>query len=271
MLQEWPERHRIRRKSLPHMNRQSCIIASLLCLTTAATLRAAEANAAVPNTLTAQEQAAGWRLLWDGKTNTGWRSARAGDFPKSGWTIRDGMLTVAATGGKEAAAGGDIITREKFADFELLVEFKITPGANSGIKIFVDPALNKGPGSSIGPEFQILDDARHPDAKLGRNGNRTMGSLYDMIPAPADKKVMPIGEWNHARILSQGKHVEFWLNGQKTVEFERGSPEFRAVVAQSKFKNIPDFGEWADGHILLQEHGTEVSFRNVKIRELPAN
>jgi hypothetical protein len=126
-------------------------------------------------------------------------------------------------------------------------------------------------GSAIGMEFQILDDAKHPDAKRGINGDRTIGSLYDLIPAPKDKKVLPVGEWNHARILSQGKHVEFWLNGAKTVEFERGSPEFRDAVAKSKFKDIPGFGEWADGHILLQEHGSEASFRNVKIRELPAN
>ena len=127
------------------------------------------------NTLSAAEQAAGWRLLWDGKTTAGWRSARAQEFPKGGWTIKDGELIVNETGGAEAAAGGDIITREKFSDFELQLDFKITPGANSGIKIFVDPELNKGDGSSIGPEFQILDDAKHPDAKLGRDGNRTDG------------------------------------------------------------------------------------------------
>jgi hypothetical protein len=123
-------------------------------------------------------------------------------------------------------------------------------------------------GSAIGMEFQILDDANHPDAKLGRDGDRTIGSLYDLIPAPKSKKVMPVGEWNHARILSQGQHVEFWLNGEKTVEFDRGSAAFRAAVAASKFKDIPNFGEWADGHILLQEHGSVVSFCNVKIREL---
>ena len=248
------------------MKRQICLSTILFGLSLAATAFAAEPPAAVPNTLSPQEQAAGWRLLWDGKTDTGWRSARAEDFPKAGWTMKDGVLTVAETSGQESAAGGDIITREKFSDFELLVDFKITPGANSGIKIFVDPALNKGPGSSIGPEFQILDDARHPDAKLGRNGNRTIGSLYDMIPAPADKKVMPIGEWNQARILSQGKHVEFWLNGHKTVEFERGSPAWRETVAISKFKTWPAFGELPQGHILLQDHGNQVSFRNIKIR-----
>jgi len=238
--------------------------------------------AVAPNTLTPQEQADGWRLLWDGQTTAGWRSPQADVFPQKSWRIADGVLTVDpgwTNGEAEAQSGGDIITRQRYADFELVADFQTTPGCNSGIKIFVQPNISPidkvtgkptGRGSAIGMEFQILDDQRHPDAKLGRNGDRTIGSLYDLIPASKDKKVMPIGEWNHARILSQGKHVEFWLNGQKTVEFERGSPAFRAAVEASKFKNIPDFGEWADGHILLQEHGSEVSFRNVKIRELPA-
>ena len=236
--------------------------------------------AAEPNTLTDQEKADGWQLLWDGKTSEGWRSVKAEQFPKNGWAMHDGVLTVHENGGEESAGGGDIITRQRYANFDLTAEFKITPGANSGIKIFVQPNISPidkktgrptGKGSAIGMEFQILDDLRHPDAKLGRNGDRTIGSLYDLIPAPTNKVVMPIGEWNHARILSQGKHVTFWLNGQKTVEVERGSPEFRAAVEASKFKNIPDFGEWADGHILLQDHGNEASFRNVKFRERPAN
>jgi len=237
-------------------------------------------NAAALNTLTAQEKAAGWQLLWDGKTSDGWRSAKSENFPTHGWFMKDGVLTVHENGGEESAGGGDIITRKRYANFELTADFKCTPGCNSGIKIFVQPNISPidkktgkpaGVGSAIGMEFQILDDVRHPDAKLGRDGDRTIGSLYDLIPAPKDKKVMPIGEWNHARIVSQGKHVTFWLNGEKTVEFERGSAEFRAAVAASKFKNIPDFGEWADGHILLQEHGSEVSFHDVKLRELPAN
>jgi hypothetical protein len=236
-----------------------------------------------PNTLTAQEKADGWKLLWNGKNTDGWRSAKSEEFPKTGWTIHDGVLTVDAgwtNGEAEAQSGGDIITRKAYANFELVADFKCSPGCNSGIKIFVQPNISPidkvtgkptAKGSAIGMEFQILDDAKHPDAKRGVNGDRTIGSLYDLIPAAKDKKVMPIGEWNHARILSQGKHVEFWLNGEKTVEFERGSPEFRDAVAKSKFKDIPSFGEWADGHILLQEHGSEASFRNVKIRELPAN
>jgi len=235
---------------------------------------------ALPNTLTDDEKAAGWRLLWDGKTTDGWRSPKSDAFPDKSWVIENGEFSVVASGNAEAQAGGDIITRQRYANFELTADFKTTYGCNSGIKIFVQPHISPidkktgrptAVGSAIGMEFQILDDEHHPDAKLGRNGDRTMGSLYDLIPAPQDKIVMPMGEWNHARIVSQGKHVEFWLNGAKTVEFERGSPEFRAAVAASKFKNIPDFGEWADGHILLQEHGSAVSFRNIKIRDLPAN
>ena len=186
------------------------------------------------NTLTSEEIKDGWRLLWDGKTTDGWRSARSATFPMKSWHIKDGVLTVEETGGKESAAGGDIITRENFSNFDLKVDFKITPGANSGIKIFVDPNLNKGAGSAIGLEYQILDDVRHPDAKLGRNGDRTMASLYDLIPAASTKHPNPIGEWNHAEIISRGDHVEHWLNGQKVVEYKRGSPEFRQLVAISK-------------------------------------
>ena len=229
------------------------------------------------NTLTDAEKAAGWRLLWDGRTTEGWRSARSESFPTKSWVIADGEFKVVSSGNAEAQSGGDIITRQRYANFELTADFKTTEGCNSGIKIFVQPNISPidkvtgkptGKGSAIGMEFQILDDLHHPDAKLGRNGDRTEGSLYDLIPAPKDKIAKPVGEWNHARIVSRGKHVEFWLNGAKTVEFERGSPEFRRAVALSKFKDIPDFGEWPDGHILLQEHGSAVSFRNIKIREL---
>lgn len=238
-------------------------------------------SSAAPNTLTAQEKADGWQLLWDGQTTDGWRSPKSDEFPAKSWSITNGVLTVDsgfAHGEAESQAGGDIITRERYSNFELTADFKTTFGCNSGIKIFVQPNISPidkitgkptGVGSAIGMEYQILDDANHPDAKLGRNGDRKLGSLYDLIPAPENKKVNPTGEWNHARILSQGKHVEFWLNGEKLIAFDRGSDEFRQAVALSKFKNIPNFGEWPDGHILLQEHGSEVSFQNVKIRVLP--
>jgi hypothetical protein len=228
------------------------------------------------NTLTESEKQEGWRLLWDGKTTEGWQSAIAPGFPDEGWEIRDGELMVTNNNAAESQHGGDIITKERFANFELKVDFKCTPGCNSGIKYFVQPNLGaitgtgaKAPvGSALGPEYQILDDLRHPDAKLGRNGDRTLGSLYDLIPASKDKKPNYIGEWNHALIIAKGKHVEHWLNGAKILEYERGSPEFRKLVAESKFHAVPNFGEWPDGNILLQEHGSMVSFRNVKIRVL---
>jgi hypothetical protein len=226
------------------------------------------ATGLLPNTLTDEERAAGWRLLWDGLTSWGWRSAKGDEFPKQGWEMKDGVLSVLETGGAESRAGGDIVTRESYAAFELKLEFRLTPGANSGIKYYVDTELNKADGSAIGLEYQLLDDARHPDAKAGRDGNRTLASLYDLIPAAADKRVKPIGEWNEARIVSDGRHVEHWLNGAMTLEYERGSLAFRALVAISKYKVWPAFGERPDGPILLQDHGNVVSFRNVKLREI---
>ncbi|MEN7549660.1 DUF1080 domain-containing protein [Rapidithrix thailandica] len=227
----------------------------------------------IPNTLTEYEKRKGWRLLWDGKSTKGWKSAKGGKFPKKGWRIKNGVLKVESSGGEESAHGGDIITEELFTNFELIVDFKITEGANSGIKYFVDPELNKGAGSAIGLEFQILDDKKHPDAKKGVKGNRTLGSLYDLITAtnlsvPNRGKVFKgIGNWNRARILVKDNKVEHWLNGAKVVEFERGSQIFRALVAYSKYKDWPNFGEAVAGPILLQDHGDEVFFRSIKIRE----
>jgi hypothetical protein len=232
----------------------------------------------LPNRLTDVQVAQGWRLLWDGVSTNGWRGATLPGFPDHGWTIRDGVLSVEAATGGESTNGGDIITREEFANFELELDFRITPGANSGIKYFVDPQL--GPtlglaGSAIGLEFQILDDERHPDAKLGVRGNRTVGSLYDLIPATnldepgrAAKRVLPPGAWNRARIVATGRHVEHWLNGVKVVEYERGTQMYRALVNNSKYKDIPGFGERERGAILLQDHGNAVSFRSIKIRSL---
>ncbi len=232
-----------------------------------------------PNTLTDQEKKDGWRLLWDGKTTDGWRSAKAEDFPEKSWMIKDGELNVVASGNAEAQEGGDIITRERYSSFELVADFKTTPGCNSGIKYFVQPDQHPvtstgeraAVGSAIGYEYQILDDERHPDAKLGRNGDRRLGSLYDLLPCnEKKKKVAPIGEWNTARILVRGNHVQHWLNGEKILDYNRASKEFHDAYAQSKFKNIPGYCEWTDGHILLQEHGSKVSFRNVKIRVIAA-
>jgi len=241
----------------------------ILLMTASSVILAAEPQQTntTDNTLSKKEKAAGWKLLWDGKTTEGWRGAKLTTFPKDGWIIDNGILKVLESGGRESANGGDIVTVKKYKNFDLKVDFKITPGANSGIKYFVDTELNKGEGSSIGCEFQILDDDLHPDAKLGVAGNRTCASLYDLIPAP-DNKPMNKEGWNTALIKVRGNHVEHWLNGVKVVEYERSNQMWRALVAYSKYKDWPAFGEAVEGNILLQDHGDEVWFKNIKIREI---
>ena len=219
------------------------------------------------NQLTFQDKREGWQMLWDGETAEGWRGAKLEEFPEEGWKIENGELSVLASGGAESAAGGDIVTKAYYADFEVKVDFKITEGANSGIKYYVDTELNKGEGSAIGLEFQILDDARHPDAKLGNHeGSRTVGSLYDLIEADTKKHMNAIGAWNTAHIISKDNQVEHWLNGVKVLAYERGSEAFLKLVEESKYKDWPNFGQLEKGNILLQDHGDLVSFKNIKIK-----
>jgi hypothetical protein len=229
------------------------------------------------NQLTEREKANNWELLWDGKTTKGWKGAKLDHFPEKGWSINDGILKVHASGGGESANGGDIVTKKQYKSFILVVDFSITKGANSGIKYFVDTELNKGAGSSIGCEFQILDDRHHPDAKMGVNGNRTLGSLYDLIKAnglifnpylPREKYVNGYDQWNRAKIVVDGNKVQHFLNGIKVVEYERNTQMWKALVAYSKYSKWPDFGEYEKGNILLQDHGNEVEFKNIKIKEL---
>lgn len=221
----------------------------------------------IDNTVSEEEKAMGWKLLWDGKTTQGWRGAKLSSFPTGGWKIEDGVLKVLNSNGGESTNGGDIVTLKKYKNFELSVDFKITEGANSGIKYFVDTELNKGEGSSIGCEFQILDDQKHPDAKLGVKGNRTAGSLYDLIPAPEGKTFRKT-EFNNARIVVKGNKVQHFLNNKLTVEYERNTQMWQALVNYSKYSIWPNFGNVEEGNILLQDHGNEVSFKNIKIKEL---
>ena len=209
-------------------------------------------TAAMHSTANAQSD---WRSLFDGRTTTGWRGFRMDTIP-GGWRVVDGALT-------RVAAGGDIITTDQFANFELELEWKVAPGGNSGIMFHVTEDSDATYKS--GPEMQVLDDAAHAD---GRSRLTAAGADYGLHPAPAGV-VKPGGEWNAVRLVVNGPHVEHWLNGIKVVEYELWTPEWEAKVAASKFAKWPGFGLARTGHIALQDHGDRVAYRNIRIRVLP--
>jgi hypothetical protein len=222
-----------------------------------------------PNALSPEEKAQGVRLLWDGRTSAGWRGAYKQAFPEKGWQIGEGILAVLPSAGAESANGGDIVTEEQFSAFELQFHFRLTRGANSGVKYFVTETEGNQ-GSAIGLEYQVLDDSTHPDALQGTAGNRTLASLYDLIPSfKFGQAYRKIGEWNRGmiRVHPDGR-IEHFLNGYKVVEYQRGTQMFSALVARSKYAQWKDFGMAKKGRILLQDHGDRVEFRSVKIKEL---
>jgi hypothetical protein len=209
------------------------------------------------NQLSKKEKKQGWRLLFDGKSSNGWMKSNGEPFPAKGWEISNGTLTVV-----ENEKGGDIVTAEEYSDFDLSVYFLLNKTANSGIKYFFTTYAK---GGALGMEYQLLDDV---DAEDNKQANHLCGSLYDIFPPNASNVKMPaLGQWNTARIVCKGKYVEHWLNGKKILEFERGSKEYLAAVANSKYKTDPVFGMVEKGRILLQEHGHQVSFKNIKIRK----
>lgn len=224
---------------------------------------------AADNTLTKKEIKEGWKLLFDGKTSDGWMLARTKAFPVKGWVIDNGTLHIDTNKeNRQRGDGGDLVTKETFTNFELMVDFMYTEGANGGIKYFVDIDKEDGRQASIGCEFQVLDDQKHPDAKMGKDGNRTLASLYDLIPAKSGKLDNGPNQWNTARIVVNGNKVQHFLNGQMTVEYVRGDDAWRELVAGSKYKSYTGFGEVVNTHILIQDHYDLVYYKNIKIKEL---
>jgi len=209
-----------------------------------------------------QERSGDWKILFDGETVDHWRSAKSNSFPSQGWVIEDGTLVL---DGK----GGDIITREKYGDFELVWEFNLTQEANSGIKYFVDSLHHQQGGDVVfnGPEYQIIDDSNHEAIKDDPNGLSSTASLY-LLYAPANKTLKPAGEWNEARIVAKDGQVEHWLNGTKVLSYQRGSEDFLKRKSATKFKDYINYGESEEGHILITDHQDRVFFRNMRIRRL---
>jgi len=212
------------------------------------------------NTLSAKELKENWQLLFDGKTTNNWRGENSTTFPKKGWEIKEGCLV--------SGKGGNIVTIQEFGNFDFKWEWKMeTKGGNSGVKYFV----KEKNGTALGIEYQMLDDVNHEwmlSVQMKPNDYHTNGAVYELYPTSPDKKTKPFGEWNESRIISKGNHVEHWLNGSKVAEYERRSDDFKARVAQSKFKDVDQFGLHNEGMLMLTDHESVVYFRNLKIRKL---
>ncbi|MFD2888715.1 3-keto-disaccharide hydrolase [Chitinophaga cymbidii] len=213
------------------------------------------------DTATEQRNKGKWTALFDGTSTDHWRGYKKDHLPAE-WKIEDGTFTLTKKG------GGYIVTKEQFESFDLRLDWKISEAGNSGLLFHVSEDPQFKYVYQTGPEVQILDDERHPDAKKGKEGTHKAGANYDLMP-PMAASVKPAGEWNHVRLKVKKGHVQCWLNGKKVQDYRLGSPEWQQLVAKSKFAAMPQYGKFASGHIALQDHGDRVWFRNIRIRRLP--
>lgn len=263
------------RYSLTAFSGCSAVICTLLLILSSGCARQTSTivRSTPANTLTDAEQEAGWELLFDGESFAGWRGLGREGIPEGHWVIEDGTIRKVASGDVPTAPdgqpleGGDILTTDVFDDFELYFEWKVAPGANSGIKYNVSEEMSTSSPpthAALGFEYQILDDDRHPDALNGPT--RTAAALYDMMPPAADKPLQPVGTYNESRLVFRGNRGEHWLNGELVLSYEIGSSEFDSLLTQSKYRDIDGFATRRTGHIVLQDHGDDVWFRNIKIR-----
>jgi hypothetical protein len=239
-----------------------------------ASLASAQARGARPNELTAAERAAGWRLLFDGKTFKGWRGLGYDSVPTAHWKIANGAIEKIASGkvakmpDGQPANGGDLMTVDTFGDFELAFQWKVTPGANSGLKYNVSEEFslkNASNHAALGFEYQVLDDSLSED---NHPASHRAGALYDLFAPNDRKRLKPVGQWNSSRLVFRGNHGEHWLNGAKVVEFDLGTARMDSALAVSKYRSIKGFAERRKGHIILQDHSDETYYRAIKIREV---
>lgn len=243
------------------MSRRTTCVAVLIVAACAVVRTAEPQTPAAANHLTPAEKRAGWKLLFDGQSLDGWRGYKRPDATGSRWKVEEGFLTLPPNDGRDTRGARDIISKDTFEQFELAFEWRIANGGNSGVKYFILEDRD----SAIGHEYQLIDDERHADAKVGPH--RQTAAFYDVLPA-ANRPTKPAGELNTTRIVVRGKTVEHWLNGQRVLQYEMDSPAVRAAIERSKFKDIERFGKPQNGHILLQDHGDQVWYRNIKIRPL---
>jgi hypothetical protein len=254
--------------------RKVSALAGLICTTIVASSAVRAQAASGPNELSSAERAAGWRLLFDGKTFAGWRGLGYDSVPTAHWRIVDGTIEKLASGNVpkmpdgQPMNGGDLMTIDTFKDFELAFQWKVTRGANSGVKYNVSEEFslkNASNHAALGFEYQIQDDVNGDDITLPTH---LTGALYDMFAPGPEKRVNPVGEWNSSRLVFRGNHGEHWLNGVKVVEFDLGTPRTDSALAKSKYRSIKGFADRRTGHIILQDHNDEVYYRGIKIREL---